>query len=128
MNEPGVTLDDVREDCSAVNRLFADRWSTAPASYVFPRNQENHVELLREAGIHQWRSNPASWYWDTSRPTTMVTRCLRAADGFAPGPTAGCERPAARSAPRTSSDWRSRTRRGRSIGSASSATRPPPRR
>ncbi len=89
MNEPGVTLDDVREDCSAVNRLFADRWNTAPASYVFPRNQENHVEILREAGIHQWRSNPASWYWDTSRPTTMVTRCLRAADGFAPWPHRG---------------------------------------
>ena len=64
-------------------------WSTAPASYVFPRNQENHVEVLREAGIHQWRSNPASWYWDTSRPTTMVTRCLRAADGFAPWPHRG---------------------------------------
>ena len=56
---------------------------------MFPRNQENHVEILREAGIRQWRSNPDSWYWDTSRPTTTVTRCLRAADGFMPWPRRG---------------------------------------
>ena len=89
MNEPGVTLDDVRADCSAVNQLFADRWGTAPSSYVFPRNQENHVDTLRECGINQWRSNPDAWYWDTSRPTTMVTRGLRAADGFSPWPHRG---------------------------------------
>jgi len=89
MNEPGVTPDDVRADCSAVSRLFADRWGTAPASYVFPRNQENHVDTLRAAGITQWRSNPESWYWDTGRPTTLVTRCLRAVDGFSPWPPRG---------------------------------------
>ena len=89
MNEPGVTLEDVRADCSAVNQLFADRWGTGPSSYVFPRNQANHVDALRESGINQWRSNPDTWYWDTAQPTTVVTRCLRAADGFSPWPHRG---------------------------------------
>lgn len=89
MNEPGVTPDDVRLDSDAMNALFLDRWGTRPASFVFPRNQENHVGVLQESGIRSWRSNPDSWYWDTARPTTPVTRSLRAADGFLPWPDRG---------------------------------------
>lgn len=89
MNEPGVTADDVQRDCDAMNTLFADRWSSAPVSLVFPRNQENHVDVLRSRGIRQWRSNPNSWYWDTTRPTTKVTRALRIADAFLPWPDRG---------------------------------------
>jgi hypothetical protein len=47
------------------------------------------VDALQASGISAWRSNPRSWYWDTSKPTTPVTRGLRALDGLAPWPRRG---------------------------------------
>ncbi len=86
LQEPGVTRADLGRDCDAMNALFADRWGLSPSSFVFPRNQKAHVDILEEAGIEAWRSNPSSWYWDTSRPTNPITRGLRAADAFLPWP------------------------------------------
>lgn len=84
--EPGFTRADAIADADAMVRLFEDRWRTCPKSFVFPRNQIGHLEILRERGITAWRGNPRPRCWQatTAAEQSSSTRALRLADSILP--------------------------------------------
>jgi hypothetical protein len=55
-------------------------------SFVFPRNQVAHTDVLREAGIRSWRQNPDAFFWSATaaREQSLLVRGLRLADALAP--------------------------------------------
>jgi len=86
MAEPGFTRVDAVADAAAMTKLFADRWSTRPRSFVFPRNQIAFEDVLDEAGIEIWRNNPHPFFWraNTTASQSLLVRGLRLLDGIAP--------------------------------------------
>jgi sugar phosphate isomerase/epimerase len=53
--------DAIREDLAAARRVH-DAHGLPFASFVFPRNQVAHVDLLREAGVRVFRSVDRGWH------------------------------------------------------------------
>ena len=86
MAETGFTRADAVADATAMTKLFADRWSTRPRSFVFPRNQIAFEDVLDEAGIEIWRDNPRPFFWraNTTASQSLFVRGLRLLDGIAP--------------------------------------------
>lgn len=56
-----ATRDALRADLAAARETHA-RHGLAFRSFVFPRNQVGHLDLLREAGIEVFRSVDDGWY------------------------------------------------------------------
>ena len=84
--EAGVSRNEIMADCAAVARLFKERTGSAPTSFVFPRNQVDHTDLLTRAGIARWRTNPRPAFWNATRSDeqSLGVRFLRMADSLAP--------------------------------------------
>lgn len=55
--------ETLREDLTAARRVH-DRHGLPFTSFVFPRNQVAHVDLLREAGVKVFRSVDRGWHID----------------------------------------------------------------
>jgi peptidoglycan/xylan/chitin deacetylase (PgdA/CDA1 family) len=93
--EPGVTRDDAVADTAAAVRVLQEKWDVTPRSFVFPRNQIAHTDVLSEHGIVCWRANPTVFYWNaaTISEQSALVRLLRFADAVSP-----CGRRAAASA------------------------------
>src|SRR6185503_4880470 len=53
----------LRRDLAAARRVH-DRHGLPFVSFVFPRNQVAHVDLLREAGVKVFRSVDHGWHID----------------------------------------------------------------
>lgn len=55
-------------------------------SLVFPRNQFNktYLEICAHNGIESVRSNPKSWYWDTTKKETLAVKLARTGDAYLP--------------------------------------------
>ena len=53
---------------------------------VFPRNQFNkeYLEVCEKHGIETVRTNPDTWYWDTTKPDTLVRKVFRSGDAYFP--------------------------------------------
>lgn len=55
-------------------------------SLVFPRNQfnESYLEICSQKEIETVRSNPNSWYWDTTKNETFAVKLARTGDAYLP--------------------------------------------
>jgi hypothetical protein len=86
LREPGFTRDDAARDTDAMVELFRDRGLSPATSFVFPRNQVAHTDVLRERGIEAWRENPTPFYWQstTAIEQSRTARALRLSDAFLP--------------------------------------------
>jgi peptidoglycan/xylan/chitin deacetylase (PgdA/CDA1 family) len=85
MGERGFTRDDAVADAQAMTRLFCDRWGEPPSSFVFPRNQIAHTDVLFANGIKAYRGNPDIWFWRDARPDQgIAARAMRLLDSFMP--------------------------------------------
>jgi hypothetical protein len=84
LREPGFERSDAVADTNAMAKLFRDRWQTQPVSFVFPRNQVGHVDVLREGGIRFWRETSEPFYWRATAAVeqSKIARVLRFADAF----------------------------------------------
>lgn len=84
--EPGFTREDAEADTAAVERLFRERWRARATSFVFPRNQVEHVDVLSQHGITSYRLNPTPFWWNAtaSREQSKRVRALRLADAVLP--------------------------------------------
>lgn len=53
-------------------------------SLVFPRNQFNsaYLEICKELGIKNVRSNPSSWYWKDLKSESLLNRLARTGDAY----------------------------------------------
>lgn len=74
LREPGVTTEDAAADLRAVARLWSERFSIAPESLVFPRNQHAFLDAARANGVRIWRGNPCGWYHDSNEAVTNRAR------------------------------------------------------
>ncbi|MCM8570478.1 polysaccharide deacetylase family protein [Gramella jeungdoensis] len=83
--EPGQDLENFRADISKAVSL-ASKFNIQLKSLVFPRNQisEDYLEICRDLGIVNVRSNPYSWYWEDVRSDSIVTRLGRTGDAYIP--------------------------------------------
>ena len=84
--ETGCGPGDVVADSRAVAAAFEEKFGIMPTSFVFPRNQLGHVDLLRQAGIRRWRTNPRARSWNATRrdEQSRLTRGMRLIDALAP--------------------------------------------
>jgi peptidoglycan/xylan/chitin deacetylase (PgdA/CDA1 family) len=55
-------------------------------SLVFPRNQFNidYLEIVSDGGIESVRSNPNTWYWDSTAQETLALKLARSGDAYLP--------------------------------------------
>jgi peptidoglycan/xylan/chitin deacetylase (PgdA/CDA1 family) len=58
--------EQLRTDLAAARRVH-EQHGLPWASFVFPRNQVAHLDLLRENGIKVYRSTDRGWHMDTRR-------------------------------------------------------------
>jgi peptidoglycan/xylan/chitin deacetylase (PgdA/CDA1 family) len=86
LREPGFSREDAIADADAMVALFRERWGGIPRSFVFPRNQVAHTDVLRSRGIHSWRDNPETFYWRSTAAAeqSRLARALRLADSMLP--------------------------------------------
>jgi len=76
----------LREDLAAARRVH-DRNHLPFASFVFPRNQVAHIDLLREAGVKVFRSVDHGWHIDVrERLGGTAGRLANLADKMLPIP------------------------------------------
>lgn len=74
IGEPGCTRETARAEVEAAMRVFRDA-GVDPETYVFPRNQVGHLDVVRDAGIRYVRFPDARWYEDTvPRPAVHPIR------------------------------------------------------
>lgn len=76
----------LRSDLAAARRVH-DRHGLPFRSFVFPRNQVAHIDLLREAGVKVFRSVDRGWHIDVrERLGTAAGRVANLADKILPIP------------------------------------------
>ena len=83
--EKGQTIDQFEADINQASKI-AQKFSVALKSLVFPRNQFNkeYLEVCSKNKIETVRTNPNSWYWDTTKPETFLSKLNRTADAYFP--------------------------------------------
>jgi peptidoglycan/xylan/chitin deacetylase (PgdA/CDA1 family) len=80
----------MREDLDAAKAIHI-RHGLEWHSFVFPRNQVAHVDLLRDAGMHAFRSADVGWHMQARRAGLVAGRLANLADKLLPvPPTAVC--------------------------------------
>jgi peptidoglycan/xylan/chitin deacetylase (PgdA/CDA1 family) len=83
-----ATREAARGDLAAARRVH-DRHGLPFTSFVFPRNQVAHVDLLRDAGVKVFRSVDRGWYIGVrERLGRMAGRVANLADKVLPVPPA----------------------------------------
>ena len=83
--EKGQTKEQFEADLQQAV-LLAQNFSITLQSLVFPRNQFNQAYLDICAGQHieTVRTNPSSWYWDSSAPSSVLAKLARTGDAYLP--------------------------------------------
>ena len=66
--------------------VIAKKFDISLKSLVFPRNQFNkdYLAVCSKHHIETVRTNPENWYWDVSKPETLVTKIARSGDAYLP--------------------------------------------
>lgn len=83
--EKGQTKTQFEADCNQAIKL-AKKMNIELKSLVFPRNQfnESYLEICAQKEIESVRSNPNSWYWDTTKKETLAVKLARTGDAYLP--------------------------------------------
>ena len=83
--EKGQTVEQFAADIQQAV-FIAQKFSIELKSLVFPRNQFNkeYLAVCREMCIETVRTNPDSWYWDTTKPDTLLSKLARTGDAYLP--------------------------------------------
>lgn len=65
---------------------MAKKFNVELHSLVFPRNQYNseYLDICSKHNIDTVRTNPNSWYWDTTKPETLFSKLARTGDAYLP--------------------------------------------
>lgn len=82
--EAGQTAEQFRADLEAAQRVARQRFGQPMRSLVFPRNQANHLEVLRQSGFTAYRGNERGWFYGayTEEQQTPTRRALRLLDTY----------------------------------------------
>jgi hypothetical protein len=83
--EKGQTIDQFDADIFQAKKI-ASKFNISLNSLVFPRNQFNkeYQEVCEKQGIETVRTNPDTWYWDTTKPDTLLRKVFRSGDAYLP--------------------------------------------
>ena len=83
--EKGQTIIQFDADIFQAKKV-ASQFNISLNSLVFPRNQFNkeYLEVCEKHGIETVRTNPDTWYWDTTKPDTLVRKVFRSGDAYFP--------------------------------------------
>ncbi|MGL2966871.1 polysaccharide deacetylase family protein [Flavobacterium sp. XGLA_31] len=83
--EKGQTVEQFETDIKLAVKM-ADQFGVQLRSLVFPRNQFNkdYLQVCTENLLTTVRSNPGDWYWDTTRPDTLLSKLARTGDAYFP--------------------------------------------
>jgi peptidoglycan/xylan/chitin deacetylase (PgdA/CDA1 family) len=83
--EKGQTVAQFDADLKQATHL-AKQFNIALQSLVFPRNQfnKNYLAVCYNNQIETVRTNPDSWYWDTTKPDTLFSKLARTGDAYIP--------------------------------------------
>ena len=83
--EEGQQPSDFRADLQKTIQLSRSTGINIE-SLVFPRNQlkEEYLEICKELGIKNVRSNPSSWYWRDTLSEAFFTKAARSGDAYLP--------------------------------------------
>ena len=83
--EKGQTIEQFNADMQQAV-LIAKKFNISLKSLVFPRNQFNkeYLEVCSKNQIETVRTNPDNWYWNLTKPETIVTKILRSGDAYLP--------------------------------------------
>jgi peptidoglycan/xylan/chitin deacetylase (PgdA/CDA1 family) len=81
--EKGQTLSQFEADIQQAVSI-ASKYDLKIKSLVFPRNQFNkdYLEVCRRNQIETVRTNPEDWYWDTTKPDTLLSKMARTGDAY----------------------------------------------
>ncbi|NJW53432.1 polysaccharide deacetylase family protein [Salinimicrobium oceani] len=81
--EKGQTLGAFRDDLETSVSL-AKHFNIDLKSLVFPRNQfnEEYLQVCRELGILNVRSNPKNWYWKDTTNNSLKNKIFRTGDAY----------------------------------------------
>ncbi|QBZ97877.1 polysaccharide deacetylase family protein [Flavobacterium sangjuense] len=83
--EKGQTIEQFDADLAQAIKM-AKNFSVDLRSLVFPRNQYNsaYLDICSKHQIETVRTNPDSWYWDTTKSETFVSKLARTGDAYLP--------------------------------------------
>jgi peptidoglycan/xylan/chitin deacetylase (PgdA/CDA1 family) len=83
--EKGQTIEQFDADIIKAVQI-ADKFNIKLNSLVFPRNQFNkeYLNVCSKNKIETIRTNPNNWYWDLTKPETIVTKLARSGDAYLP--------------------------------------------
>ena len=83
--EKGQTVSQFDSDIKQAV-LIAKKNNVELKSLVFPRNQFNpdYLEVCSKYTIETVRTNPSTWYWETTKPETIFTKLARTGDAYLP--------------------------------------------
>lgn len=83
--EQGQTPLDFKADLEKTLEL-SQKAGIQIKSLVFPRNQlkKEYLEICKELGIQNVRSNPSSWYWKDTLSEAFLTKAARSGDAYLP--------------------------------------------
>jgi len=83
--EKGQSVDQFAADIKQAVAM-GDRFGVPLRSLVFPRNQFNkkYLDVCFRNKIDTVRTNPRDWYWDLTKPETIVTKIARSGDAYLP--------------------------------------------
>ena len=83
--EKGQTIEQFEADMKQAV-LLANKFTISLKSLIFPRNQFNkdYLEVCSKNQIETVRTNPNNWYWDVTKPETIVTKIFRSGDAYLP--------------------------------------------
>jgi peptidoglycan/xylan/chitin deacetylase (PgdA/CDA1 family) len=83
--EKGQTVEQFAADMQQAVQI-AQQFSIELKSLVFPRNQFNkdYLAVCHDMQIETVRTNPDSWYWDTTKPDTLLSKLARTGDAYFP--------------------------------------------
>lgn len=83
--EKGQAIEQFDADLAQAVKM-AEKLNINMHSLVFPRNQYNsaYLEICSKHKITTVRTNPNSWYWDTTKPETLFSKLARTGDAYLP--------------------------------------------
>lgn len=83
--EKGQTIEQFDADLAQAVKITT-KFNVDLKSLVFPRNQYNsdYLDICSKHQIETIRTNPSSWYWDTTKPETLFSKLARTGDAYLP--------------------------------------------
>lgn len=83
--EKGQTIEQFDADLEQAVKM-AKKFNLELHSLVFPRNQYNsaYLDVCSKHHIETVRTNPSSWYWDTTKQETIFSKLARTGDAYLP--------------------------------------------